>query len=208
MLGAEARLRSGHHAFSSIYYLLGDESSAGRGLVLKGALVVSECPERESASSWVDSYVASYGYSYPWGMLFFPLVGLFPMLLLSRSSVALALTIGVELVLIVAAVRWKTYRVELGAGSVSTVWVFSRKSFALADVDLIQHLKGSRGGQLLRLRHGDRILLTMSQDLEGFDDLVGFFREYARHHHLIFATRDDWGEWTQAGGNSGPSEQP
>jgi ATP:corrinoid adenosyltransferase len=47
-------------------------------------------------------------------------------------------------------------------------------------------------------RHGDKILLTLYQELVGFDDLVGFFGEYARHHHLIFATRDDFGEWTQA----------
>jgi hypothetical protein len=165
---------------------------------LQGLTPVEGNPDQESTSSWVDSYVASYGHRYPWGMLFFPLVGLFPILLLWRSSAALAVAIGAEVILILASVRWKTYRVELGAGSVSAAWVFHGKSFALADVDLIQHLKGGRGGQLLRIRHGDRILLTVSQDLEGFDDLVGFFREYAGHHHLIFATRDDWGEWTQA----------
>jgi hypothetical protein len=74
-------------------------------------------------------------------------------------------------------------------------------------VDLIQLLNGDRGGPLLRIRHSDRILLTVSRDLEGFDDLVGFFREYARHHHLIFATRDEWGEWTQQAGKSVISEE-
>ncbi len=157
--------------------------------------------EQNASGSWVENYVASFGYSYPWGMLFFPLVGLFPILLLSRSSAALAVAIGIEVILILASVRWKTYRVELGAGSVSAVWVFSRKSFALADVDLIQLLIGFRGGPLLLIRHGDRILLTVSRNLDGFDDMVGFFREYAKHHRLIFATRDEWGEWTQAGVN-------
>lgn len=164
--------------------------------------------EPTASSSWVDCYVASYGYSYPWGMLFFPLVGLVPILFLWRSSTALAVAIVAELVLICAAVRWKTYRVALNTGSVSAAWLFSRRSIALADVDLIQHLKGYRGGQLLRLRHGDRILLTVSQDLAGFDDLVGFFREYARHHDLIFATRDEWGEWTQAGKPSADDNSP
>jgi hypothetical protein len=69
-------------------------------------------------------------------------------------------------------------------------------------VDLIQHVYGGRGEQLLYVRHSDRILFTASRDLDGFEDLVGFFREYARHHHLIFATRDDFGQWTQQAGKS------
>jgi hypothetical protein len=80
--------------------------------------------EKEAIGNWVDGYVAIYSYSYPRGMLFFPLVGLLPILLLARSSVALGLTIGVELVLVVAAVRWKTYRVELG-GAQSAQFGFS-----------------------------------------------------------------------------------
>ena len=84
--------------------------------------------------------------------------------------------------------------------------VFRSKSFALSDVDLVQHLFGSRGGDLLRIRHSDRILLTVSRDLNGFEDLVGFFREYARHHHLIFATRDQWGDWMQAGKSNADDE--
>jgi hypothetical protein len=81
-------------------------------------------------------------------------------------------------------------------------------SFALSDVDLIQHLYGDRRGQLLRIRRSDRILLTVSRELDGFEDLVGFFREYARHHHIIFATLDYFGEWTQADSDSAPSDQP
>ena len=99
-----------------------------------------------------------------------------------------------------------TYRVELSAGSMRTVSILRSKSFALSDVDLVQDLYGSRGEDLLRIRHGDRILLTVSRDLNGFGDLVGFFREYARHHHLIFATRDQWGEWMQAGKSNADDE--
>ena len=170
--------------------------------------VSTASPEEDRASSWVDSYVASYRYSYPWAMLLFPIFGLFYLFLAWRSRAALSVWMSAEALLILASIRWNTYRVELKPGLVSAVWALQRKTFALSEVDLIQHLCGNRGGQLLRIRHGDRILLTVSQDLDGFDDLVGFFREYAIHHHLLFATRDDWGEWTQAGGSpSEPSDQ-
>jgi hypothetical protein len=159
----------------------------------------AESLQQDRSASWVDNYVASYRYKYPWAMLFFPIVGLFYALLIWRSIAALSIWMGAEALLILACIRWNTYRVELSPGSMSAVWALRRKTFALSDVDLIQNLKGDRGGQLLRIRHSDRILLTVSQDLDGFDDLVGFFREYAIHHHLIFATRNDWGEWTQVG---------
>lgn len=173
-----------------------------------------ECPlnsEKDAAhpidGSWVDSQVASYRYKYPWGMLFFPIFfGLISLPIGLRSRAAFSLWMGAVVLLILAAVRWNTYRIELKSGSVSAGWVLRRKAFALIDVDLIQHLKGARGGQLLRIRHSDRILLTVPQDIDGFDDLVGFFREYARHHHLNFATRDAWGEWTQQAGQPGGSE--
>jgi hypothetical protein len=72
------------------------------------------------------------------------------------------------------------------------------ETFPLSDVDLIQHMNGTgRSGNLVYIRHGNKILLTVNRDLVGYEDLLGFLREYARHHHLIFATRDDWGEWTQ-----------
>jgi hypothetical protein len=46
-----------------------------------------------------------------------------------------------------------------------------------------------------------------SKGLAGFADFIGFFREYARHYHPIFTTRDDFGEWTQAdAGRSGSRE--
>jgi hypothetical protein len=158
--------------------------------------------ELNASGSWVDSYVGSYRYRYPWALLILPIFGVFPVFLVWRSDVALSVAIVAEVLFILAFVRWKTYCVQLGAGSVSAVSVFRRKTFALSDVDLIQHLYGDRGGQLLRIRHSDRILLTVSHELDGFEDLVGFFREYARHHHIIFATRDDWGEWMQAAGDA------
>jgi hypothetical protein len=66
----------------------------------------------------------------------------------------------------------------------------------------------NRGGQLLRIRHSHRILLTVLCELDGFEDLVGFFREYARHHHLIFCDPDDFGELdaSRASKVSAPSE--
>jgi hypothetical protein len=168
------------------------------------AMAAEEGGKPNASGSWVDDYVANYRYSYPWAMLLFPLFGLFYLLLAWRSRAALSVWMSAEALLVLAAIRWNTYRVELKPGSVSAVWALQRKTFALSEVDLIQHLCGDRGGQLLRIRHSDRILLTVSQDLDGFDDLVGFFREYAISHHLIFATRDDFGEWTQAGVSKSP----
>jgi hypothetical protein len=141
-------------------------------------------------------------------MLIFPAFGLLSIVLAQHSGAALAVAIGAELVFILVFFEWKTYYVRIDVDSIARGSFLHSKTFRLSDVDLIQHLYGDRGGQLLRIRHSDRILLTASQDLTGFDDLVGFFREYARHHHLIFATRDDWGHWTQAGGDSAPSDQP
>jgi hypothetical protein len=172
-----------------------------------------ECPlntEKDAVhpidGSWVDSHEASYRYRYPWAMVLFPIFGLPCLLLVWRSHVGLSVWIGAEVLLVLAGIRWNAYRIELKSGSVSAGWALRMKTFALVDVDLIQHLKGGRGGQLLRIRHSNRILLTVTQDIDGFDDLVGFFREYARHHHLIFATRDNLSEWTQESGHSGSSE--
>lgn len=125
--------------------------------------------------------------------MIFPLFGLLASVLLRRSGVAVAVAIGAEVLFILVFVQYKSYRVLLSAETVSTVSLLRSKTFALSDVDLIQHVYGGRGEQLLYVRHSDRILLTASGDLDGFDDLVGFFREYARHHQLIFATRDDFG---------------
>jgi hypothetical protein len=155
--------------------------------------------EQNASGSWVDSYVASYRYSYAWAAAIIPIIGLLGIFLARRSEPALAVAIGAEVLFILVSVEWKTYCVQINAGSISRSSALHSKTFPLSDVDLIQHLYGDRGGQLLRIRHSDRILLTASRDLDGFEDMVGFFREYARHHHLIFATRDDWGEWTQAG---------
>ena len=125
-----------------------------------------------------------------------------------RSGVAVAVAIGAEVLFILVFLQYRTYCIQFGAGSIRKVSILRSKTFALSEVDLIQHMYGDRGGQLLRIRHSDRILLTVSRDLDGFDDLVGFFREYARHHHIIFATRDDWGEWTQAGKSNKDETSP
>jgi hypothetical protein len=168
-------------------------------------VAVSELTGQERSGGWVDNYVASYRYNYSWVLLIFPLFGgLLAIYLVRQSGAAIAVAIGADLLFVLVFLQYRTYRVQLSAGSVSAVSLLHGKSFALSDVDLIQHVYGGRGEQLLYVRHSDRILLTASRDLDGFDDLVGFFREYARHHHLIFATRDYFGEWTQAGSDAPP----
>jgi hypothetical protein len=164
-------------------------------------MAAEEGGEQSVSGGWVDSYVASYRYKYTWTLLIFPIFGLLAIILVRQSGAALAVAIGADVLFVLVFLEYRTYRVQLSAGSVSVISLLRNKSFALSDVDLIQHVYGGRGEQLLYVRHSDRILLTVSRDLDGFDDLVGFFREYARHHHLMFATRDDWGEWTQAGGD-------
>jgi hypothetical protein len=168
--------------------------------------------EQRASGSWVDNYVASYRYrdTYTRALLIVPILGLLAIFLLRRSVPAVTVAIGAEVLQILIVLRYRTYRIELSAESFRTVSILRSKSFALSDVDLIEHLYGGRGGQLLRIRHSNRILLTVSSELDGFDDFVGFFREYARHHHLRFATRDGWGEWTQATGaktEDSPREQ-
>jgi hypothetical protein len=160
---------------------------------------------------WVDGYTAIYRYPYPWLMLVFPVFGLLGIVLAQHSGAALAVAIGAEAVFILVFFEWRTYYIEVSVDSIAKGSFLHRKAIPLARIDLVQHIYGGHGEQLLYIRHGDRILLTVSQDLDGFDDLVGFFREYARHHHLIFATRDDFGEWTQAGksktGDSVPTDE-
>lgn len=170
--------------------------------------VASDNPEQGRTASWVDSYVASYRYKYTWALLIFPIFGLLAIFLVRRSNAGVAVAVGAEVLFILMFLQYRTYRVQLSAGSIGTVSILRSKAFSLSDVDLIQHLYGDRGGQMLRIRHSDRILLTASRDLDGFDDLVGFFREYARHHHLIFATRDFFGDWTQAGGSTTGDSTP
>jgi hypothetical protein len=161
-------------------------------------------------NSWINDYVASYRYrdTYTWAVLILPIFGLLAIYLERRLVPGVAVAVGADLLFVLVFLQYRTYCVELSAGSVRTVSLLSNKSFALSDVDLIQHLYGGRGGQLLRIRHGDRILLTVPSDIDGFEDLVGFFREYASRHHLIFATRDDWGEWTQAGKSKAAETSP
>jgi hypothetical protein len=160
-------------------------------------MAAEEGGEQSPASGWVDNYVASYRYKYTWALLVFPISGLFGIYLVRQSEMAVAVAIGAEVLFVLVFFEYRTYCVQLSAGSIGRSSFLHSKSLPLAEVDLIQHVYGGRGEQLLYVRHGDRFLLAASGDLEGFDDLVGFLREYARHHHLIFATRDDFGEWTQ-----------
>src|ERR1700677_3925719 len=153
--------------------------------------------EPNALGSWVDNYVATYRYKYTWALLIFPIFGLLGIYLVWQSGIAVAVAIGAEVLFVLVFFEYRTYCVQLSAGSISRSSFLHSKSFPLAEVYLIQHVYGGREEQLLYVRHSDRILLTVYQELDGFDDLVGFFREYARHHHLIFATRDDFGGWTQ-----------
>jgi hypothetical protein len=164
--------------------------------------------QQDRSGGWVDNYVASYRYRHTLALLIFPIFGLLAIYLVRRSGAAVAVAIGADLLFILVFPQYRTYCVQLSAGSISAVSILRSTSFALSDVDLIQHLYGDRRGQLLRIRRSDRILLTVSRELDGFEDLVGFFREYARHHHIIFATLDYFGEWTQADSDSAPSDQP
>jgi hypothetical protein len=166
---------------------------------------LSESPDLDRASSWVDGYAASYRYAYPWLMLIFPIFGLLGIYLGRQSAAALAVALGAEVLFILVFFEWKTYCVRIGAGSISRGSFLHSKTFPLSDVDLVQDIYGgARSGRILYIRHSNKILLKVYQELIGFDDLLGFLREYARHHHVIFATRDDFGAWTQPGVDVSP----
>jgi hypothetical protein len=157
--------------------------------------------KQSSASSWVYSYAASHQYSHTWVMLIFPIFGLLGIYLAIQSALAVVVAVGTEILLFLVFLEWKTFRVVVSEGSISRSSLLHSKSFALSEVDLIQHVYGGRGAQFIYVSHGDKILLKIFGELVGFDDLLGFLREYAKHRHLIFATRDRFGAWTQ-GGNS------
>jgi hypothetical protein len=161
---------------------------------------------RDRDNDWVANHVASYQYKYTWLMAFFPLFGLLAIYLLRRSEVAIAVAIGAEVLLTLVFFEWKTYYVRINAGSITRGSFLHSKTFPLSEVDLIQHIYGSgrnAGSSFLYIRHGDKILLKVFEELDAFDDLLGFLREYARHHHVIFATRDESGDWTQADKSDG-----
>jgi hypothetical protein len=207
-VSGDSAFRKGRHEFARIY----PDSSGGIvsqiRLAWRRRLVLSERPDHDRTGGWVDNYVASYRYGSKWALLIFPIFGLLAIYLVRQSGIAVGVAIAADVLFILVFVQYKTYCIQLSAGSISTVSFLRSKSFALSDVDMIQHIYGGRGAQFLYLRYCGRTLLTVSRDLDGFDDLVGFLREYARHHQLIFATRDYFGEWTQAGGDSAPSDQP
>jgi hypothetical protein len=151
----------------------------------------------DSDKPWVSDYVASYQYGYTWFVLIFPIFGLLSIFSVWRSGAALVVAIAAEVLFILVFLEWKTYYVRIDRGSISRGSLLHSKTFRLSDVDLVQHIIGGHNEHLLYIRHSNTILLKIYQDLDGFEDLVGFFREYAKRHHIIFATRDDFGEWTQ-----------
>jgi hypothetical protein len=170
---------------------------------------VSDISAKDCASSWVDGYTANYNYARSWLMSVFPMLGLLGVYLSWESTVGLAVAIGAEVLFVLVLFEWKTYYIRLSGDSISRGSCFHGKTIPLAQVDQIQHVDGGRSEYILYIRHGDKILLTVYQELVGFDDLVGFFREYARHHHIIFATRDMFGKWKWAdpGKHASPNDQ-
>jgi hypothetical protein len=178
-------------------FTLGDEA-------LWYLVLMDESTDRDE--SWVADYVASYQYKYTWLMLIFPIFGLVAVFSVWRSGAALAVATAAEMLFILVFFEWKTYYVRINRDTISRGSFLHSKTFTLSEIDLVQHIYGSgrsTGSSSLYIRHGNKILLKVFDELDGFDDLVGFFREYAKRHHIIFATRDDWGEWTQAGKSDG-----
>ena len=173
----------------------------------RGRVTVSteEGLKQSPATGWVYSYAESYHYSRTWVMLIFPIFGLMGVYFAIQSSLAVVVAMGTEVLLFLVFLEWKTYRIRVSAGSISRSSFLHHKSFALSEVDLIQHVYGGRGAQFIYIRRGDRVLLKIFGDLVEFDDILGFLREYAKHRHLIFAIRDPFGVWTQAG-NSNASD--
>jgi hypothetical protein len=171
---------------------------------------MSDVPEKDSATSWVEGYTANYHYARPWLMSVFPMLGLLGVYLGWQSTAALVVAMGAEVIFVLVLFEWKTYYIRLSGDSISRGSCLHNKTIPLAQVDQVQQVYGGRGECILYIRHGDKILLTVYQELTDFDDLVGFFREYARHHHIIFATRDVFGKWTWAdpGNNASPNDRP
>jgi hypothetical protein len=102
--------------------------------------------------------------------------------------------IGGEALFILVFVEWKTFYIRITGGMIVKGSLLHSKTFPLSDVDLVQVVYGK--GQALYLLHGNRIALKVFGDLVGFDDLVGFMRVYANHHHVPFMTRHSWGTWS------------
>jgi hypothetical protein len=171
---------------------------------------VSDVPERNLASWWVDGYTANYHYARTWLVSVFPMLGLLGVYLGRQSTVALVVAMGAEILFVLVLLDWKTYYIRLSGDSIRRGSCLRGKTIPLAQVDHLQQVYGGRGERILYVRHGDKILLRVYQELAGFDDLVGFFREYARHHHIIFATRDAFGKWTWADPRkkTSPYDQP
>jgi hypothetical protein len=142
--------------------------------------------------------VGSYRYKLPWLMLVWPLFGLLGLALSwsAHVSAAIGISAGVEVLMVLVYLEYATYSVRLGSGTIRAGSCLHHRTFSLVDIDLIQHVYGGKGSQFLFVRRRNRVLLKVSRDLDGFEDLLGLLRAYAHRHRLEFKTRDSWGEWT------------
>jgi hypothetical protein len=154
----------------------------------------------DQQGNWLTDYTASYRYRYSWLMSIFPALGLLSIYLAwwgSRSFPAATVAIGVEIIFVMAFFEYKTYYIRVTGDAISRGSCFHSKTIPLNDIDLVQvvHAPMAREAFAYLRRHG-RILLKIYWYLDGFDDLIGFMREYARHHKVAFRTRDSSGVWS------------
>jgi hypothetical protein len=146
---------------------------------------------------WFDAFQASYRYLYPWAMLVFPglgLLGISTAWFGAHSMPATLAALGAEVVFVLVCIEYRTYYIRIEKGQLVRGSWFHSKSIPLGDIDLVQVVRGK--GKCLFLWRNGRVVLKTNEDLDGFEDLIGFFREYARHHHVPFKGRDRYGEWS------------
>ena len=137
--------------------------------------------------------VGSYQYRMTWLLLLFPMFGLLGIYLAwgQHSVLALGVSIAVEVLCLWIFLEYKTYQILLGGGFLWVRSCFHRRRIVLADIDLMQHLTDGGYEPLLYLRRRGKLLLKVSGDLDGFDDLLGLLRAYAHRHHIEFRVRDE-----------------
>jgi hypothetical protein len=154
----------------------------------------------DQLGNWLAGYTASYRYRYSWLMLIFPALGLMSVYLArwgSRSFLAVIVAIGAEIIFVMAFLEHKTYYIRVTGDAISRGSCFHSKTIRLSDIDLVQVVHAPMASEAFAyLRRHGRILLKIYWYLDGFDDLIGFTREYARHHNVAFRTRDSGGVWS------------
>jgi hypothetical protein len=131
-------------------------------------------------------------------MLVLPVIGLLLIYLTwSRSTMAFIIAIGVEIVSVLVFIEYRTYCIRVTGGEISRgSWLHSA-TLPLKDVDLIQVVHETMSApQYIYLRSRGRVRLQIFRELDGFDDIIGFLREYARHNHVVFQIRDQIGKWS------------